>query len=137
MRIGGQLADQWGSRWLVVVGAVSQAVIMGYLGLLPGTAALSLIVAGLVVHGLGAGVYLAALHRSAMSRIDQDQIGVAAGLYSMIRFGGRTLGAVLGGVLLQQGLDRALPVVAVYQMLFWFIAGVSLLGAVIGWGLRE
>lgn len=137
MRLGGRQADRWGSRWLVVGGAAVQATVMVYLALLPGTVWVGAVALGLVIHGLGAGVYLAALHRSAMSRVPMPQTGVAAGLYSMVRFSGTMLGIALAGVLLQYGLDRAWPSIQAYQLVFWFVAAVALAGVVTGWGLRE
>lgn len=47
------------------------------------------------------------------------------------------LGTTLEGVLLQQGLDRGLPTPQAYQMVYWLIAGVGLLGVIIGVTLRE
>jgi MFS family permease len=138
MRIGGQLADRWGSsRWPVMMGSSMQVGAMVGFALLPGTAPLGLVVVGLAAHGLGAGIFLAALHRSAMGGIAPDQTGMAAGLYSMFRFGGTVLGTALGGVVLQYGLDRYLLTIDAYQMVFWFIAAVATLGVVIGWGLQE
>lgn len=137
MRAGGLLADRWGSRWLVVGGMVAQTAAMIYFALLPATVPLVLLIGGLVTYGLGAGIYLAPLHRTAMSRVEQDQTGVAAGMYSMTRFAGRAIGATLGGVVLQQGLNRSLPAIEAYHILFWFFAAVALLGLIVGWGLKE
>ncbi len=136
-RQGGQLADRWGGRWPVVIGLAMQGGFMLYFALLPGAASLGLVLVGLIGHGLGSGISQAALHRSAMSRIPQAQTGVAAGLYSMIRFGGIALGVALGGVLLQQGLDWSLDLVGAYKLVFCFIGGVALAGIAIGWGLQE
>jgi len=137
MRAGGLLADRWGSRWLVVGGMVAQTAAMIYFAVLPATVPLGLLIGGLVTHGLGAGIYLAPLHRTAMSRVEKNQTGVAAGMYSMTRFAGRAIGATLGGVVLQQGLDRSLPAIEAYQILFWFFAAAALLGLVVGWRLKE
>jgi EmrB/QacA subfamily drug resistance transporter len=137
MRLGGQLADYWGSRWPVMIGSLVQVGIMIYFAWLPGTVSWGMVVAGLIGHGLGAGLSLAALHRSSMNKIAPEQAGAAAGLYSMIRFGGSVLGVALVGVVLQHGLDRPLSTLGAYQIVFGFIAGVALSGVVIGWGLRE
>ncbi|MFQ5614475.1 MAG: MFS transporter [Anaerolineae bacterium] len=137
LRLGGLLADRWDGRWLVVLSLSSQAAMMVYLGLLPATAPLWAVAAGVVAHGLGAGFSLATLHRAAMARIPEEQSGMAAGLYSMVRFAGTVFGTALGGVILQSGLSRgALPIQA-YQTVFLFIAGVALLGALTGFGLQE
>ena len=137
MRLGGQLADRWGSRWPVIAGSAVQTAMMIYFALLPGSIWLGWVVTGLIAHGLGAGLSLAAMHRAAMGRISPKQTGVAAGLYSMFRFGGTALGTALGGVILQYGLDQSLLTIQAYQLVFWFIAGVAFLGMIVGWGLRE
>jgi MFS family permease len=92
---------------------------------------------GLIGHGLGAGLSLAALHRAALEGVAPEQTGSAAGLYSMFRFGGSALGTALAGVILQFGLDRSALEIEAFQAVFWFMAGVALLGVVTAWGLRE
>jgi MFS family permease len=72
-----------------------------------------------------------------MGNIAADQKGIAAGLYSLIRFGGTLLGPALAGVVLQQGLDRFLQPITAYHIVFWLIAGVAVLGVVLGWKLQE
>ena len=121
----------------VVLGLSVQMTAMAYFALLGGGAALGLVVMGLVAHGLGAGLALPALHRAALSGVPQRRIGVAAGLYSMIRFCGTILGAALQGVLLQQGLDRGLPAVDAYHVCFWFIVAIAFMGIVMALRLRE
>ncbi|MCP4377371.1 MAG: MFS transporter [bacterium] len=135
MRIGGQLADHWSCRWPVLIGASVQVGSALYFAWLPETVPLSLIAAGLIVHGLGAGIMLATLHRTSMARIPPDQTGIAAGLYSMIRFGGWTLGVALGGVVLQYGSNQALPLIEAYQLVFRFISGIAFSGILIAWKL--
>lgn len=137
MRLSGKLADRWGSRRPVVLGMSVQMGAMAGFALLGRGAPLGLAITGLVAHGLGAGLALPALHRAALSGVPQRRIGVAAGLYSMIRFCGTVLGAALQGVLLQQGLDRGLLAVDAYRVCFWFIVGVALLGVMMALKLQE
>ncbi len=137
MRVGGQLADRWTSRWPVTGGSIVQVGTMISFTLLPDTVPLWGVVIVVIVHGLGAGTSLAALHRASMGKIPQEQVGMAAGLYSMVRFTGTMLGPVVGGVALQQGLDRSLLPIEAYQTVFGLIAGVAVLGVVFGLGLRE
>jgi MFS family permease len=138
LRFGGQLADRWSnSRWPVVAGLSMQAAAMINLATLSPSAGLAPVVAGLAVHGLGAGLALAALHRAAMKQVPQEDMGVAAGVYSMLRFFGSVLGTTLGGVLLKLGLDRGLSTTNAYQVVYWVIAGVVSLGVVVGLTLRE
>jgi EmrB/QacA subfamily drug resistance transporter len=136
MRLGGQLADRWGSRPPVMIGSVAQLTMVIYFALLP-SSSLGLVMVGLMAHGLGAGMSLAALHRFALNKIPPEQTGLAAGLYGMIRSAGVVMGGVAGGVILQYGLEQlALPLNA-YRLGFGFMAGVALLGVVVAWGLRE
>ncbi len=137
MRRGGQLADRWGSRRPVIIGSLAQFGVMIYFALLPGSAWPGWVAVGLIGHGLGAGLSLAALHRAALEGVDPEQTGMAAGLYSMIRFGGSAIGTALAGVILQFGLDRSAVVVSAFQLVFWFMAGVALLGVATAWGLRD
>jgi DHA2 family multidrug resistance protein len=137
MRVGGQAADRWGSRRPVVLGLSMQVAAMAYFAVLPGDVALPLVLFGLATHGLGAGLAMAPLHRAAMGRVSRTQTGVAAGLYSMIRFAGTILGITLGGVLLQQGLDQALVPADAYHRVYWFLAGLGFLGVLTGLTLRE
>jgi MFS family permease len=137
MRLGGQLGDRWGSRAPVMAGMSIQAACMVWFALLPADAFLLLVGGGLVVHGLGAGLSLAPLHRAAMSHVNAHETGAAAGVYSMIRFGGSLLGAALGGVMLQTALDAQLATVAAYRLVFLAIAAMALTGVLLGARLRE
>lgn len=132
LRLGGQLADRWGSRWPVAISMAVQAASVAYLAFLPDDVSIWLVVAGVLGQSIGASISLAPLHRAAMADIPDEQTGVAAGLYSMIRFAGAILGTALSGVLLQMALTDNAAVVAAYQQVFWFVAGVALLGLLLG-----
>jgi len=137
MRKAGQLADRWGSHWLVMGGLSVQVCVMVYFAALPQSAPIWLILVGLLSNGLGGGLSMAALHRAAMDRITSEQMGVAAGLYSMSRFVGTVFGTALVGVVLQYGLNtRSLPIQA-YQGTFLFIASVGLVGVALGSRLQD
>lgn len=136
-RAGGQIADRWGSRLPIVASMIGLVGIMALLATLPASTPLWVIFGVAALHGLIIGVSLAPLHRSAMQRMAEADLGGAAGIYSLIRFAGQIFGTALSGVLLQQGLERlALPIDA-YQSVFWLHVVVALLAAVIGWGVRE
>ncbi|MEM7130280.1 MAG: MFS transporter [Chloroflexota bacterium] len=137
LRLGGQLADRWGSRWPVVASMVLQASALAYLAFLPGDVSIWLVVFGVLWQSVGASISLAPLHRASMANIPDEQTGIAAGLYSMIRFGGAILGTALSGVLLQRGLAADAVTVAAYQNVFLFVAGVATVGAVLGFLLHE
>lgn len=128
VRFGGQTADRFGSRLPVMVGFSAQTVVMLLFSKLLGEASLWMVGTLLALHGLGVGFMLAALHRAAMQGVASEQIGVAAGLYSMIRFVGMAIGTALSGVLLQHYVDQSLPLMQAYQLTFLFFAGSGVLG---------
>ena len=137
MRVGGQLADRWNSRAPVVAGFITQSIIMIIFAFLPESTPLWGIAFGIIINSLGAGLSLAALHRASLGQIPSEQAGLAAGLYSLIRFTGTALGPALAGVVLQQGLDRSLLAIEAYQLVFWLIAGVAFMGLLSAVGIRE
>ncbi len=137
VRLGGQIADRWGSRWPVVASMAIQAASLAYLALLPADVPVWAVVIGVLGQSSGASISLAPLHRVSMLGIPDTQTGVAAGLYSMIRFAGALLGTSLSGVLLQQALAADAADLVAYQQVFWFVAAVVAAGAGIGVLLRE
>ena len=137
VRTGGPLGDRWGDRRIIIIGPLIQVGVLICLALLPETAPLILVVAAFAGNGLGGGLSLTPLTRFAMRHVPQEQNGIGAGVYSMVRFTGVILGPVTGGVVLQYGLDQSLLVIEAYQMVFWITAGVALLAVIIGWGLRD
>lgn len=136
-RAGGQIADRWGSRLPTVASMLGLVGVMVGMALLPANAPLWVIFVAVALHGLIIGLSLAPLHRSAMQGIVESETGMAAGLYSMLRFAGQILGTALAGVLLQQGLDRLLPPISAYQNVFWLHVAVALIGTVASLGIRE
>lgn len=137
VRFGGMISDRWGSRWPVVCGLTGQIVVAGLLSRLPATVPLWPIIGLLAMHGLSVGLMLAALHSAAMQQIAPEQMGAAAGLYSMIRFFGAVIGTALAGVLLQIFLDQGLLTIDAYQIVFLCIAGFSAAGLLAAFNLRK
>lgn len=136
VRFGGMISDRWGSRWPVICGLTGQIVVAASLSRLPATVSLWPIVGLLTLHGLSVGLMLAALHSAAMQQIPEKQMGVAAGLYSMIRFAGSVVGTALAGVLLQIFLDRGFLTLNAYQTVFLCVAGISAAGLLAAFNLR-
>ena len=137
MYFGGRVADRWGSRRPIVLGLSVQAASTVLLALSGAGKGVILIVAGLILYGLGAGLALPALHRAVMSGPDGERDGAAAGLYSMIRFWGMMLGTALAGVLLQTLLDRGLPPAASYRFAYASTVVVGIIGVAIVATLKE
>jgi EmrB/QacA subfamily drug resistance transporter len=137
MRLGGRLADHWNCRWPVVIGCSIQAGSLAYFALLPESAGLPLIIGGLMLHGLGAGLSLAALHRTAMDETSPGEEGSTAGLYSTVQFSGSLLGSILAGVVLQSSMNPDSPSVEAYQFAFWFFAGAGAIAILLGATLKK
>lgn len=136
-RAGGQMADRWGSRMPLTISMAGLIGVLVLLANLSTDAPLWIIIAVAMAHGFLIGLSLAPLHRAALQRVDKDEVGMAAGLYSMIRFAGQILGTAIAGVLLQRGLERLPAPIDAYQAVFWTFAGVALVATLIGWQLRE
>lgn len=135
VRMGGRLADRWGSRRMIMVGLFSQASMLILLAFLP--AGTPIWVAGAVLAGAGffAGLSLAVIHRAALSHVRTEESGAAAGLYSMVRFGGNIVGATLSGVILQQAL-LSMGVQVAYRQAFLFIAAFGVAGVLMALRIR-
>lgn len=137
VRYGGRLADRLGSRVPVVAGLTAQTAVMVGFSRLPEAAPIWVTVVLLASHGLGAGLMLAALHRIAMRDISVDEMGSAAGLYSMVRFMGAVGGTAFAGMLLQTRLDAGHAAGAAYRGVFHVFALISLLGIAAAFGLSD
>jgi MFS family permease len=137
IRLGGSWADRWSKRWLVMISLSLQMSVMVYFAFLPGNLSLLWIVLGTVTHGSGAGLSLAALHRTALDPIAEEQTGAAAGVYSMTRFAGSMLGIAVAGVILQNGLERGLMTLDAYQVVYGFLAGVGLVGVLLASRMQD
>jgi EmrB/QacA subfamily drug resistance transporter len=137
MRIGGKLADRWGSRWIVVAGLLIQGAAIISLALIDDSASPLYFAPILMIHSLGAGAYLAPLHRAAMSRIPRDRSGAGAGFYSSIRFGGALLGPTIAGVFLENGFLKLADPFQAYQRTFWVILAAVVVGILIASRIKD
>ena len=139
VRFGGLAADRWGSRWPVLAGLSGQALAVFFLSQIPASTHIAVIILLLALQGLSVGTMLAALHQAAMSETEDEEMGTAAGVYSMIRFVGVAIGTALAGVLLHNGLERGLPAIEAYQQVFLYVALAGILGitASLGLGSRQ
>ncbi|MFN2311014.1 MAG: MFS transporter [Spirochaetia bacterium] len=135
MRLGGVIIDRSGRRTQIVLGLLIEVSAMIMFLFLPEGGSTWLVLLAVVIHGLGAGLCLAALHMYALAAAPQSQAGTAAGLYSMVRFGGSMLGAAIGGVVLQAGLDAHGVVMRAYGTTFIFYLAAGVIAASLSFGL--
>ena len=137
VRFGGGFSDRWGTRIPASIGLMVQLAVMVTFWTLPGEAPLLVVGLILAVHGLGAGIMLASLHRYVMGTVDDTHHGATAGVYSMLRFMGAVVGTSIGGVFLQKNLDAGLDLVAAYQDTFVILAIFPVVGGLVAQSLKE
>jgi MFS family permease len=135
MRIGGKLIDRTASSLPVTLGLLGQGTFIGLLALMPEQQSAWPVFAAVAGQGLSAGFSLGPLHKFALAETSQGEVGMVAGLYSLIRFIGVLMGAALGGVVLQAGLDADIPVIQAYQQTLYLFAAVGAGGAALSWFL--
>ncbi|MEM7115156.1 MAG: MFS transporter [Chloroflexota bacterium] len=129
VRLGGSIADRWGSRLIAMTGFTVYSGVMFAFSQRTAASPQWLVIGLLFCFGLGAGLMLAALHRAALDNIPDADLGTSSGIYSMIRFLGSACGAAFGGILLQANLDRYnTDFLPAYQTVFLWFMGFAALG---------
>jgi EmrB/QacA subfamily drug resistance transporter len=137
VRLGARLAGRWGNRQLTLIGLVVQGSVMLIFSQLSASVSVWVVALILAYYGLGAGLMLVALHHAFMQNIATEQMGMASGMYNMLRFMGMVVGTALAGVILQHYLDISVPIIVAYQRVFLIYVGFSVLGIIVGLGLAE
>lgn len=132
--VAGRLVDRIGERPLVVTGLVLQSAGMFWISRASGASHYSELVLPLVVAGCGVSMAMPATQSASIGALPRDAVGIASGIYSMMRQLGGVVGvAVLAAVFaaaggyesFTAGFARALAVCGV----------LSLLGALAGLGI--
>jgi MFS family permease len=130
--IGGLLADRWTSRNAAVLGSLIQTSGMLWLGFVDPKMNDLLLIPGMVLGGLGAGISLTPFTKGAVAALGDENAGLAAGLYNMIRFTGAAASAPLLGLLLAAGFEKAGGIESIpdpYQLGFRILTLCALVGA--------
>lgn len=126
----GRLAAAYGSKMVLVAGAVLTA--LGTLGLSVLHGQLWLVVAETTLLGLGFGLAFAAMSNLVVDAVPQSQTGVASGMNANIRtVGGALGGAVLASVVTAGARADGLPVEAGYTIGFGVLVATSALAALV------
>ena len=135
MRLGGTLADARGAARIIRLGFLAQGVAIAALPLLTTSSAIILTVP-LVLQGLAASLTQAPIHKVTMSDISLAQSGMAAGLYSLIRYFGLMMGIAVSGVAVQESISLGASTPTAYRIAWTIVASGALLGAMSGLLLR-
>jgi len=126
--LAGRLADRLGCRRLCVAGMATVALSGGLLLLWRTDTPPWQIVATLVVLGLGMGFTQSPVAAAVTLAVPKDELGVALGIFQMVRFVGASLGSTIFGVVL--GGAAAGSALSAYRTDFYLLIGVAV-GAVL------
>jgi MFS family permease len=134
--LSGRLVDRIGERPLVVTGLTLQAVGMFWISRLgAGSGTYPELVAPLILAGCGVSIAMPATQSAAVGALPRGAVGIASGLYSMMR----QLGGAVGVAVLSTAFTRAGGYDSFARGFGRAMAGcalLSLLGAAAGLGIR-
>jgi EmrB/QacA subfamily drug resistance transporter len=128
--VAGRLADRYGCRFLCLSGMV--VVALSGLGLSrvgPATPVWSLVLP-LALAGVGMGMVQAPAPAVISLVVSPDKLGIATGLFNLLRFLGGTLGATVFAIVLQAGVVGA--IIESYRLDFYLVAATAALAILIG-----
>ncbi|MCL2121968.1 MAG: MFS transporter [Clostridiales bacterium] len=97
---GGRLADRYGSRSPAMVGLLIISLGSITMCFLSETIALPLIVAALLLHGVGIGLSVSAINSAIFSAVPREHSGMASGMVATLRNLGQSLGVAFGGAIM-------------------------------------
>ena len=128
----GRLSDLVGSRLTCLIGM--GIVALAGVGLLFWTAdtASWLIVLTLVILGFGMGLTQSPTANAVTLVVGKERLGVALGIFNMLRFVSGTLGTTIFGVVLARG-GSATSGLAAFQVNFYLFTVVAALAALLAW----
>lgn len=124
----GRLSDKIGSRFTCLVGMGTVALIGLGFSLWTADTSPWLIAGMLTLLGTGMGMTQSPTANAVTLVIDKTQLGVALGIFNMLRFVSGTLGATIFGAVLERGGTSALPA---FRADFWLLAAVAGLAALL------
>jgi DHA2 family multidrug resistance protein len=102
--LSGRLSDRIESRWLILTGSLSQAVVLAlFVGITPRSSAVA--IAGLMVlRSITRGLIQSPIVTLSMAALPDHQVRMGAGLRGLINSLGSTFGIAMAGLFLQQRL---------------------------------
>ena len=133
--VAGRLVDKVGERPLVVAGLVLQAVGVCWISAASGGTHYGTLVIPMIIAGCGISMALPAAQSASTGALPREAIGLASGIYSMMRQTGGAVGvAVLSAVFAAAGGYQAFG--DGFRRALLVCAMISLLGAVSGLFIR-
>lgn len=142
--LGGRLTDRLGPRWPGVAGLALVTLAVYLLARLNQASSLAYIALALAVRGVGSGVCQAPLARAVTASSPQERMGIAAGLYGMIRYSGLAFGSAIAGTLLESrltyhgtSLNESIASLLAFHDVFWLLVPVGLIGIASSWFIER
>lgn len=130
----GRLSDRVGSRLTCVVGMGIVALAGVGLTFWDAGAASWLIMLTLVLLGFGMGLTQSPTANAVTLVVKREKLGVALGIFNMLRFASGTLGATLFGAILDHG-SAAPSGVAAFRVGFYLLIAMAAVAAALSFGL--
>ncbi len=128
--LAGRLADRYGCQMLCVLGMVTLAVSGLLLSPLHPTSPSWHLLLSLTVAGIGMGMIQSPAPAAVSLSMPLDQLGVALGVFNMMRFVGATLGPTVFALVLQALGPE--PTLTGFRMDFYIVVVVAILAAFVG-----
>ena len=122
---GGRLGDEWGRRRPVMLGLIVATAGVAVSASFGSTVTSAVLVATLLVFGVGYGVASPGILTAGMEAAPDDRVGLAAGLLSMSRYVGSIVASVVLTIVVADGVAG----IGTMLMLSTVALGVSLLTA--------
>jgi predicted MFS family arabinose efflux permease len=132
--LGGWLADRWISRISGSFGLAFIVTGMLYLGFIQPQGNHFILLPGMILAGLGSGLCLVSFTKEAVASLGQEKVGLASGLYNMIRFTGASISSPILGLILANAYLRypgGETAAGPYMLGFRVIAVTSVIGTLI------
>jgi EmrB/QacA subfamily drug resistance transporter len=130
--LAGRLADKYGCRLLCLIGMGIVAGSGPVLGLWQATTSPWYLVASLALAGVGMGMVQSPAPATISLVIGPDRLGVAMGLFNLVRFGGGTVGPAVFALILQASGPQL--TISAFHTVFYLIgimATLAILAAIV------
>lgn len=129
--LAGRAADYFGYRATMIGGMAAVAVAAASLLLWGASTPAWVIVITLIVMGLGMGFTQSPSAAAVTLVVRPDELGVALGIFNMLRFISGTLAATIFGIILEYARSHSAEPLVAFHVSFYLLVGVAALAVVL------
>lgn len=133
--LAGRIADRLGYRNAMVAGIAIVALGSGSLAFWQADTPPWLVVVTLIVIGLGMGFVQSPSATGVTLVVHKAELGVALGIFNMLRFISGTLAATVFGILLEAVSPSSADPMLAYHLSFYLLAAVAALGTLLAFSM--